>query len=77
MDGATRRDASTERLEARLEEAQIARFKRHAQSPHRTPLDVDLADGFGHDIHVRLGIDTPGNRETHEFQGTETLWSLM
>lgn len=54
---------SDERLEARLEEAEILRLEDHPQAARLASLAVDFDDRLGDDIHVRLCIHTAGNRQ--------------
>jgi len=64
----------SDRFEAGLEEAQVLRLVHHPQAGRRVAGIEAGLDGFGDDIHVRLGINAPRDRETRQLQARR-LWS--
>ena len=58
--------ASSQRLEARLEETQVLWLVHHAEPPDLLPAGVDGPYCLGRDIHVSLGVDPTRQRQANE-----------
>ena len=55
-------------LKSGLEEAEQFGLEGHPEAGDLFAIFVDGVDGFGGDVHVRLGVDAAGNGQPNEFE---------
>ncbi len=61
-------ERSGDRLESRLEEAQVFGLVNHLQAAYLVAACVDVDDRLRNNIHVRLRVDAARDRQAHQLQ---------